>query len=248
MKRKLYNVAILILCAASIILAVLDMRRGLSPPARWADRIIYVIFVVDYLIRVAMAGNKRRFLRENVFDLVAIIPFSSFFRAFRLARFARFVRLISVTARSARALSKVRAFLNTNGFKYVLILSACAVVAGAAAMTWVDDMDFPDALWWAFVTATTVGYGDLSPASGAGRVIAAGLMIVGIGLIGSLTSSITSFFLDSKEEKPYSSDRIEMVSTLYAKLNEEEKSAFLREAMEDRKIWYKGGSTDEKTK
>ena len=53
-----------------------------------------------------------------------------------------------------------------------------------------------DALWWAVVTTTTVGYGDVSPVTGEGRLIAVGLMIVGIGFLGVFTATITSFFLE----------------------------------------------------
>ena len=53
----------------------------------------------------------------------------------------------------------------------------------------------PDGLWWSLVTAMTVGYGDLSPRTGEGRLIAAVLMLAGIGTIGMVTGSIATFFL-----------------------------------------------------
>lgn len=56
-------------------------------------------------------------------------------------------------------------------------------------------MSLGDGIWWAFVTATTVGYGDISPHTLYGRIIAMFLMIVGIGLLGTMTSTITSYFL-----------------------------------------------------
>lgn len=98
-----------------------------------------------------------------------------------------------------------------------------------------EQMKFQDALWWSFVTATTVGYGDLSPATNAGRIVASLLMLVGIGLIGSLTSSITSFFLHPVEEKTFSSDKVEMVLTMYQSLTDEEKEAFKQELQEPTK-------------
>src|SRR5207248_6212190 len=67
-----------------------------------------------------------------------------------------------------------------------------------------------DALWWAVVTTTTVGYGDVSPVTGEGRLIAVGLMIVGIGFIGVFTATVTSFFFDQGR----SADVIEMQERL----------------------------------
>jgi voltage-gated potassium channel Kch len=53
-----------------------------------------------------------------------------------------------------------------------------------------------DALWWAIVTVTTVGYGDVSPATAEGRLIAVALMLIGIGVISALTATIASFFVE----------------------------------------------------
>ncbi len=61
-------------------------------------------------------------------------------------------------------------------------------------------MSIQDGIWWAFVTSTTVGYGDISPVTPFGRIIATVLMLVGIGLIGSLTITITSYFLNIKNK------------------------------------------------
>ena len=105
------------------------------------------------------------------------------------------------------------------------MIAAMAILLASVAMTYFEHMAFKDALWWSFVTATTVGYGDLSPASGAGRIIACCLMLVGIGLIGSLTSTITSFFLRDTSKEP-SSDKVEMVVAMYELLNDEEKEQF----------------------
>ena len=75
-----------------------------------------------------------------------------------------------------------------------------------------EGMSISDGLWWAFVTATTVGYGDISPASPTGRLVAMALMLVGIGLIGSLTSTITSFFFNARSRKRnFESETIENI-------------------------------------
>jgi voltage-gated potassium channel len=108
------------------------------------------------------------------------------------------------------------------------MICAGAIVTSAVLMTYFERMKFTDALWWAFVTATTVGYGDLSPATGMGRIIASLLMLVGIGLIGSLTSSITSYFMNDSQSDSCDNDKIDMVLTLYEKLSDTEKSEFLK--------------------
>lgn len=239
MKNKIYNIIICLLCVVSIAFAIIDFTKGLSTAQQWIDKIIYAIFVIDYILRFIIADGKKKFFKENIFDLIAIIPFDSAFRAFRLLKFtkllkfAKFTKLVRVGSRSARMMTKVRKFLNTNGFKYVLLLSLASVLSATVGMMHFEHMKFADALWWSFVTATTVGYGDLSPSTNAGRIIASLLMIVGIGLIGSLTSSITSFFLRINEEpKKFSSDKVEMVLTMYESLSEEEKQAVKQELQE----------------
>lgn len=75
-------------------------------------------------------------------------------------------------------------------------------------------MDFKDSLWWSFVTTTTVGYGDISPRTGLGRIIATILMLVGIGFLSMLTGTIATFFLGKKEERivDYKTETIEAIS------------------------------------
>ena len=227
-KEKIYYLLIAVLCVVSVVFAVLDFNRGLTRPERIADWTIYAFFVIDYVVRFIMADSKRSFFKENIFDLIAILPFNSAMRVFRMARFVKLLQLVKlfrIGALSARLGTRSRKFFDTNGFKYILMVCSVSILVAAVAMTYFEYMPFKDALWWSFVTATTVGYGDLSPASGAGRIIACCLMLVGIGLIGSLTSTITSFFLRSTDKEP-SSDKVEMVVAMYEILNDEEQEHF----------------------
>ena len=245
MKQKVYNITVCILCVVSVAFAIIDFTKGLTPVQNIIDWIVYGLFVIDYIVRFVIADKKKDFFKQNVLDLIAIIPFSSAFRVFRILKFTKLLRftkftklgkLFRIGSVSARMLTKVKRFLNTNGFKYVLMLSGASILCATFGMMHFEQMTFQDALWWSFVTATTVGYGDLSPTSNAGRIIASLLMLVGIGLIGSLTSSITSFFLYTDEEpKKFSSDKVEMVLTMYGSLSEDEKEAFKQELQEPTK-------------
>lgn len=80
-----------------------------------------------------------------------------------------------------------------------------------------------DSLWWAIATTTTVGYGDISPHTEIGRVVAVVLMLLGIGLIGSVTSTVTAFFLvETKEaEKNDIKDELSEIKQELKQLREE---------------------------
>lgn len=173
------------------------------------DSLILIIFAVDYFTRFYLAKNKKEFIKRNIIDLIAIIPFNTIFQAarvLRVMRLARLTKIFKVTklVKAVVFLNKfkrnVDKFLKTNNFNYVLWITCITVLFGAVGMYFTENKSFGDSLWWSFVTVTTVGYGDISPATNAGRIIAAILMLVGIGFIGMLTGTIATFFITPKEK------------------------------------------------
>lgn len=215
-KKIMYEVTMSALAIVAVTLALLDISKGLNSWQIIIDNIILVIFIFDYVVRLVISDNKKDFIKSNILDLISIIPFNSAFRVFRvfklaklfrLAKITKFAKLFRLAAYGFRATKKLRTFLNTNGFKYMLIITTVFICFGGIAIHYAENMSFYDGIWWAFVTATTVGYGDISPSSPLGRGVAMVLMLVGIGLIGSLTSTITSFFLNaSSSPKNYSDE------------------------------------------
>ena len=196
MKKTIYEIAICVLAIASVMFAVIDMTSGMPTWMTITDTVIYFIFLIDYVTRFVLAKSKKQFFKSNIFDLIAIIPFSSMLRVFRTLKIFRLAKLSKVTrilSVSGRLFSHCKRFLNTNGLKYVLLVSALLIIIGGGLVSIFEGMTFMDGMWWAFVTSTTVGYGDISPSTIPGRAIAIILMISGIGLIGSLTSSITAY-------------------------------------------------------
>lgn len=83
-------------------------------------------------------------------------------------------------------------------FQVLLIVCFVALAGSAGFVYFEKDIPFPDALWWVVVTLTTVGYGDISPATAGGRIVGAAVMIVGIGFLGILTASIASIFVENR--------------------------------------------------
>lgn len=158
---------------------------------------IWVIFVIDYLIRLNRSEHKWTYIKEHPFEIIGIIPFDSIFRAARIIRVIRVIRLIGIGSRYS---APVYRLLKTNGLDKVLIIAVVLLFLVPIPIVYLEPSidTFTDALWWAIVTTTTVGYGDISPETPVGRILAIILMLVGIGIIGTLTSAITSFF--SKED------------------------------------------------
>lgn len=208
----MYEIFISALAVIAVLLSVLSMNdRIFSPTNQWIYRVdtgILIIFTVDYFVRLVLTRSKKIFIKQNIPDLIAIIPFSSVFRIFRVARLFRIARMTRIFkfARFTRALAfaskfqnKINRFIKTNGFIYMLYLTIATILLGAGAIYLIEYgltiHGFGDALWWSFVTATTVGYGDISPATALGRFVAAILMLVGIGFIGMLTGTIATYFL-----------------------------------------------------
>lgn len=206
----IYEYCICVLALIGTILAVIDINQGLTLWQIWLDRSILIILTIDYFVRFILAKDKKIFFIENIFNLIAILPYSSTLRIFRITRLAKLSRLSIIGAFPRKAFRKVNIFLNTNGLKNMIFFTIAAILFGSVGIMYTEHMSMTDSLWWAFVTATTVGYGDLSPSTNLGRLIAAVLMIFGIGLIGSITSTITSYFLRI-EKKDFKEDTITLI-------------------------------------
>lgn len=155
---------------------------------------LILFFGVEYLIRLYLAQEKQKFVRENWFDIVAMIPFDLLFPLARFMRLIRIVRLLKASpllwsVLGSSQMRKIFAFLAV-----ILLWSSSAVYLlekgnNDSIQTW------GDALWWSVVTTTTVGYGDISPVTEGGRIIAAFLMISGIGLIGTFTANLANHWM-----------------------------------------------------
>ncbi|SDJ35986.1 potassium channel family protein [Salimicrobium halophilum] len=164
------------------------------------DRFIWLAFFIDVLIRFTRARKKMEYVKRNPFDIIAAIPLDAIFQTARIVRLFRVLRFFAITR---KYLGTVRSIIKTNGLDLVLTATFVLIFGAAIIVKEVEPnmTTYLDGVWWALVTTTTVGYGDISPETGTGRIVAVILMFVGIGLIGMITSSITTFFLKGKEEK-----------------------------------------------
>lgn len=219
-KKDYYNIFMSILALLVVSMLIVELTVELSSTTTKifyiVDNSIWVIFCFDYFGRLIKSKSKKKFIKENVIDLISILPLDSAFKTLRIFRVTRLMKLTKVTKLLKVAIlltkgkNKLDKFLKTNNLNYVIYTTIMTIVFGAIGISIVEDMSFSNAIWWSFVTTTTVGYGDISPSTALGRMIAVVLMLVGIGFIGMLTGTITTFFVKNKQEKStYRQDVIE---------------------------------------
>ncbi|BDR57849.1 potassium channel family protein [Xylocopilactobacillus apicola] len=206
---KLYTILMALLAIVSIVLVIMDYASLINieiSPYSYLDSGILIVFAIDYFARLLLSKNKWQFFKSNIFDLLAIIPFNSLFsvfrltRLFRLARLTKALRFIRLVGLTGKLQESAKRFLKTNGLIYLIIICGIILIISSVLYSLAENVSLENAFWWAIATATTVGYGDISPQTPVGRFAAIMLMFVGIGLIGSITSAITTFFTQNKED------------------------------------------------
>ncbi len=168
------------------------------------DDAICYLFIADFLVRLWIAPSKKAFLRWGWIDLVASLPQYNVLRVGRLVYVAWVARqmwafpspgalLSHLYKKKARAVfaTALLATMMVAGFAAIFILEAEAGAPSANILT------PQDAVWWAWVTVCTVGYGDKYPVTLSGRLVAAVLMAAGITLFGTLAGLLSSWFMRS---------------------------------------------------
>lgn len=164
---------------------------------------IYLIFVVDLILRVIAAGKDLltvagllAFVKENwLMMLATLLP------AFRSLRVLRVVLVLrGLTPFLKTRASKVGMVVGVS-LPLVLYTSALSVFEAERFAEGANITTFSDAVWWALASVTTVGYGDRFPVTPDGRFIATFLMVIGIGLFSSLTALLAAWVLGERQRE-----------------------------------------------
>jgi voltage-gated potassium channel len=193
-----------ILVAALLVIPVIvfeesnvsDTWKTLGAILNW---VIWITFALEVVVMLAVVPSKRRWLRDNPLE-IAIVLFTPPFlpaslqalRVFRLVRLARLFRLAPLARR----------LFSIEGLRYVALLALLTVLGGGAAFAAIEKNSSTwDGVWWAISTMTTVGYGDVSPHTDLGRILAIAIMLIGIGFIAVITGAVAERFLATEIEE-----------------------------------------------
>ncbi len=154
--------------------------------------IIWMVFIADCVVSILLAEDKKTWFKDNLLMLVSIaLPI------FRPLRLLRLVAVLNVLNRTGGMAVRGRITLYTCcSVTLLMYIGALAELDVERGVPGASITDFGEAIWWSFVTVTTVGYGDLSPVTWQGRCIAIGLMITGVALIGIVTATLASWIVD----------------------------------------------------
>ena len=174
----------------------------------YADVAVCIVFLIDFIRLLVLAENRRHYLVTwGWLDLISSIPTLDVCRWGRAARIFRILRVI----RAIRATRLISTFILERrapcAFWAASLFAVLVTIFGSIGILHLEEAaasnirTAEDALWWSFVTVTTVGYGDHFPVTSSGRVLAALLMFTGIGLFGTYTAYVASAFLAPGEQE-----------------------------------------------
>ena len=231
LKKNFYKWFKAALAIVSIVLIVLDFAaiidiNGTNSKWFWLNNIILIILAIDYFYRLYLAKDRRAFFRNNIFELVAIIPVGIAFNWMKFAQlgdiglYFRLLRLI----RLAGLVGMLKDILHTHGILYVIYFSIAFLMLGSVAISITEHVSLDQAFWWAITTASTVGYGDISrhtisPQSLLGKLVILAMILIGVGAMGIVTSSLTAYLMRRNEGKVSIKDKDAELTLILDKLD-----------------------------
>ncbi|MEU1184095.1 ion channel [Streptomyces sp. NPDC005820] len=190
--------ALALVFAVAYAVPIVDTSAGHTVTAACTvvEWVVWGAFATDYLVRLALASDRRTFVRTHWLDLCAVVlPLVAELRLLRL------VSTLLLLGRRARMATQIQVTTYVAGVVVgLLMFGSLAVLSVERDSPDGNIRTLGDALWWSFTTMTTVGYGDHAPTTGMGRIIAVGLMLSGIALLGVVTANIAAWFIERFEK------------------------------------------------
>ncbi|MFC3576653.1 potassium channel family protein [Streptomyces yaanensis] len=190
-QRPLLALAVAFAVAYAVPIVDSSASRLLTVACTVTEWVVWGAFAADYLVRLAIAPYRKEFVRTHWLDLCAVV-----LPLLQPLRLLRLVSTLMLVGRRARMASQIRLTTYVAGSVIgLLMFGSLAVLSVERDSPNGNIKTLGDAVWWSFTTMTTVGYGDHAPTTGLGRMIAVGLMLSGIALLGVVTANIATWFI-----------------------------------------------------
>jgi voltage-gated potassium channel len=194
--------------SAMCVQAIMPLSAEVGVIMERADTFVCLVFLADFFARFYQAPRKLAFLKFGSIDFVSSIPALDILRWGRVIRIVRILRLL----RGVRSAREIISFVFANRAKGTIaaatvismVLVICCSIGELEVEHDADGANIKtagDALWWAVVIITTVGYGDRYPVTVEGRLIGTVLMTAGVGLFGVISGFVASWFLEGQENE-----------------------------------------------
>jgi len=206
-EQKLSVLNIMVFVLSIYVLGALVFDTMFKLPYETEELLIYIdhticfIFFIEFCYHFYKSENKLKYLHWGWIDLLSSIPLVGFLRVGRVFRLIRLIRVIRAFKSTKHLVNHIFANKVQGTLTSVLIIAILLIIFSSIAILQVEHdpksniKTAGDALWWSYVTITTVGYGDRYPVTDEGRILAAVLMTAGVGLFGTFTAYISSLFV-----------------------------------------------------
>jgi voltage-gated potassium channel len=189
--ERAFAVPVMVAALLVIPLLVLESRDlgGAWPTvlsvANWA---IWLAFFAEAVVLLRLVDGRWAWLRGHPLDAAIVVVSFPPLPTPGVIRLLRLLRLLRLPGLARRVFT-------LEGLRYVSVLAVVTVIGGGTAFAQAENKSFMDGLYWAMSTMTTVGYGDLTPTTNAGKVLAIAVMLIGIGFVAILTGAVAERFV-----------------------------------------------------
>jgi len=211
---KLFDILLIISIVLSVIFVMLDSMKSIRDQygiqLYWFEWFFTILFTIEYILRLYCTGNRLKYAKSffGIVDLLAIVPTylsilipgSQFLLVIRLLRILRVFRILKLAQYVGESALLVEALLASRRKIFIFLLTVLTLVVILGSLMYLVEGEengftsIPQSIYWAIVTITTVGYGDIFPQTAIGRIIASFIMIIGYSFIAIPTGIFTVEF------------------------------------------------------
>lgn len=192
-----------------LVLVIIDLLNRTTPILDILSAIIWIIFIIDFLLRFFLSPTKLKYLRNNVITNISlIIPafrLLRIFRVFRLFRLTRGLRLVKIIGSINRGMNALSSTMGRRKFGYVLLLTLFVIFVGSAGM-YAFERDagegfssYGNSVWWTGMIITSLG-SEFWPKTVEGRILGFIISLYGFTVFGYFTAVLASFFVGRDAE------------------------------------------------